>query len=164
MIVSRLADMKKLGGFHFNDSKYGDDDLDSGSINPFALFLIFNELTNAKKNKKLNSVSYMIDQSHNITDPIESLIMSAIEIQRAFAKSLLINYKILEKFQKKNDAIFSLNHLKNAFNIDVTPLLQMIRYESENVINPLEFYRNFNYIKKKSKIIKKKIDISATII
>ena len=88
MIVSRLADMKKLGGFHFNDSKYGDDDLDSGSINPFALFLIFNELTNAKKNKKLNSVSYMIDQSHNITDPIESLIMSAIEIQRAFAKSL----------------------------------------------------------------------------
>ena len=157
MIVSRLADMKKLGGFHFNDSKYGDDDLDSGSINPFALFLIFNELTNAKKNKKLNSVSYMIDQSHNITDPIESLIMSAIEIQRAFAKSLLINYKILEKFQKKNDAIFSLNHLKNSFNIDVTPLLQMIRYESENVINPLEFYRNFNYRKKKSKIRKKKI-------
>ena len=106
----------------------------------------------------------MIDQSHNITDPIESLIMSAIEIQRAFAKSLLINYKILEKFQKKNDAIFSLNHLKNAFNIDVTPLLQMIRYESGNVINPLEFYRNFNYRKKKSKIRKKKFDTSATIV
>ena len=164
MIVSRLADMKKLGGFHFNDSKYGDDDLDSGSINPFALFLIFNELTNAKKNKKLNSVSYMIDQSHNITDPIESLIMSAIEIQRAFAKSLLINYKILEKFQKKNDAIYSLNHLKNVFNIDVTPLLQVIRYESGNVIKPLEFYRNFNYRKKKSKIRKKKFDTSATIL
>ena len=151
MIVSRLIDLKKLGGFHFNDSKYGDDDLDSGSINPFMLFLIFNELTSAKQKKHLNSISYMMDQSHNITDPIESLILSAIEIHRAYAKSLLIDHKILDKFQKKNDAIFCLNHLKEAFNIDVTPLLEMIRYESGNAIHPIKFYRNLNYRRKKSK-------------
>ena len=80
MIVSRLIDLKKLGGFHFNDSKFGDDDLDSGSIDPYELFLIFNELTSASELNKFTNISYMIDQSHNVTDPIESLIQSANEI------------------------------------------------------------------------------------
>src|SRR3954465_14390497 len=75
MIVARLIQFGKLAGFHFNDSKYGDDDLDAGSIKPFQLFLIFNELVDAE----LNSVAgfdpaYMLDQSHNVTDPIESLM------------------------------------------------------------------------------------------
>ncbi len=83
MIVARLIQFKKLGGFHFNDSKYGDDDLDSGSINPFQLFLVFNELVDAADRKaKGFRPAYMIDQSHNVTDPIESLITSAGEIVR----------------------------------------------------------------------------------
>ena len=160
MIVSKLIDLKKLGGFHFNDSKYGDDDLDSGSINPFTLFLIFNELTNTKQ----KSICYMMDQSHNITDPIESLVTSAIEIHRAYAKSLLVNNRILNQYQSKNDAIMSLDHLKEAFNIDVTPLLEMIRLENGNAIKPVSFYRSLNYRKKKSKIRLKKNHITPGII
>ena len=78
MIVARLIQFGKLGGFHFNDSKYGDDDLDSGSIKPFQLFLIFNELVDAElRRRRTFNPAYMLDQSHNVTDPIESLMMSA---------------------------------------------------------------------------------------
>ncbi|MEG0880027.1 MAG: TIM barrel protein, partial [Janthinobacterium sp.] len=84
MIVARLAQFGKLGGFHFNDSKYGDDDLDSGSINPFQLFLVFNELADAAaRDGAAFHPAYMLDQSHNVTDPIESLMSSAVEVQRA---------------------------------------------------------------------------------
>ena len=105
MIVSRLIDLKKLGGFHFNDSKFGDDDLDSGSIDPYELFLIFNELTSASELNKFTNISYMIDQSHNVTDPIESLIQSANEIITAYVKSLLVDQKKLKSLQEKNDVI-----------------------------------------------------------
>ncbi|MDB2448677.1 L-rhamnose isomerase, partial [bacterium] len=83
MIVARLAQFGKLGGFHFNDSKYGDDDLDSGSIDPYQLFLVFNELVDIQRQDKTFAPFYMLDQSHNVTDPIESLIYSAGEVQRA---------------------------------------------------------------------------------
>ena len=84
-IVARLIRAKKLGGFHFNDSKYGDDDLDAGSIDPFRLFLVFNELVGAGEALAALNPAHMIDQSHNVTDPIESLIRSAGEIRRAYA-------------------------------------------------------------------------------
>src|SRR5205085_9992861 len=91
MIVARLAQFGKLGDFHFNDSKYGDDDLDSGSINPFQLFLVFNELADASLREGPSfKPSYMLDQSHNVTDPIESLMSSAVEVQRAFVQSALV--------------------------------------------------------------------------
>ena len=89
-IVSRLIRVQKLAGFHFNDSKYGDDDLDAGSVDPFRLFLVFNELVDAELRKaKGFNPAYMIDQSHNVTDPIESLISSAMEIQRSYANASL---------------------------------------------------------------------------
>src|SRR6267142_3055186 len=79
MIVARLIQFGKLAGFHFNDSKYGDDDLDSGSIKPFQLFLIFNELVDAELQKVPHfNPAYMLDQSHNVTDPIGSLILSTV--------------------------------------------------------------------------------------
>src|SRR5581483_398344 len=82
MIVSRLIQFGKLGGFHFNDSKYGDDDLDAGSIDPYRLFLVFNELVDAEQSVAKNfNPAHMLDQSHNVTDPIESLMLSAIEVQ-----------------------------------------------------------------------------------
>ncbi len=89
MIVARLIQFGKLGGFHFNDSKYGDDDLDAGSINPFQLFLVFNELVDAADRKALDvAPAYMLDQSHNVTDPVESLMSSAMELQRRYAQAL----------------------------------------------------------------------------
>ena len=152
MIVSRLIDLNKLGGFHFNDSKFGDDDLDAGSINPFELFLIFNELTLANKNGKLKDISYMIDQSHNVTDPIESLILSSNEIALCFTKSLLVDYDLLNELQDANDTIGAMQLLKTAFNTDVNPIVSMARYENSNAIDPISIYRSLNYKKNKSKV------------
>ena len=92
MIVARLIQFKKLGGFHFNDSKYGDDDLDSGAINPYQLFLVFNELVDAELADAPGfDPAHMIDQSHNVTDPIESLMVSAMEIERAYIQAHLVD-------------------------------------------------------------------------
>ena len=152
MIVSRLIDLKKLGGFHFNDSKFGDDDLDSGSIDPYELFLIFNELTNASELNKFTNISYMIDQSHNVTDPIESLIQSANEIISAYVKSLLVDQKKLKSLQEKNDVIGASMILKEAYSIDVSAIIKKIRYENHNAIEPINTYRQLNYRQQKSKI------------
>ena len=164
MIVSRLIDVNKLGGFHFNDSKFGDDDLDAGSINPYELFLIFNELTAASQNNKIKNIAYMIDQSHNVTDPIESLILSANEIVNSYAKSLLVNYSLLDKAQDNNDAIQSMQILKTAFNTDVSPLVAMARYENGNSIDPISTYRTLDYKKKKSLTRKNKSGSSSGIV
>ncbi len=95
-IVARLHAFGKLGGFHFNDSKYGDDDLDSGSINPHQLFLVFNELVIAEHGQGDNfNPAYMIDQSHNVTDPVESLLSSAEAIGAAFVKALMVDRSVL---------------------------------------------------------------------
>ena len=164
MIVSRLIDVNKLGGFHFNDSKFGDDDLDAGSINPYELFLIFNELTAASQNNKIKNIAYMIDQSHNVTDPIESLILSANEIVNSYAKSLLVNYSLLDKAQDNNDAIQSMQILKTAFNTDVSPIVAMSRYENGNSIDPISTYRTLDYKKKKSLTRKNKSGSSSGIV
>ena len=152
MIVSRLIDLKKLGGFHFNDSKFGDDDLDSGSIDPYELFLIFNELTSASELNKFTNISYMIDQSHNVTDPIESLIQSANEIITAYVKSLLVDQKKLKSLQEENDVIGASMILKEAYSIDVSAIIKKIRYENHNAIEPIYTYRQLNYRQQKSKI------------
>lgn len=146
MIVSRLIQFKKLGGFHFNDSKYGDDDLDSGAIHPYQQFLIFNELVDAEHRQQEGfGPNYMLDQSHNVTDPIESLINSATEVQRSYIKALLIDRSALEHHQEFNDALMSSNTLKAAFNLDVSPILAMARYRSGGAIEPLEVYRESGY-------------------
>src|SRR5512134_3597828 len=105
MIVSRLIQLGKLAGFHFNDSKYGDDDLDSGSIKPFQLFLIFNELVDAELARVPGfAPAYMLDQSHNVTDPLESLMTSAVELVRAYVQAHLVDRAALAEAQEKNDA------------------------------------------------------------
>ena len=102
MIVARLVQFGRLGGFHFNDSKYGDDDLDAGSIEPFRLFLVFNELVEAELRRAPNfKPAHMLDQSHNVTDPIESLMTSAIELQRAYAQALIVDRKTLHESQDR---------------------------------------------------------------
>ncbi len=150
MIVSRLAQFKKLGGFHFNDSKYGDDDLDSGSINPYQLFLIFNELVEISVKDNSFSPAYMLDQSHNITDPIESLMLSAVELTRNYAKALIVDRTLLQEYQQNNDVIMANQLMKNAFHTDVEAILAMARYRSGGAVNPLMCYRDSGYRKQKS--------------
>ncbi|KJV09145.1 sugar isomerase [Elstera litoralis] len=146
MIVARLVRFGKLAGFHFNDSKYGDDDLDSGSINPFQLFLIFNELVDAAQRGTPGfAPAYMLDQSHNVTDPIESLMNSAMEVQRRYAQALLIDRAALTEAQTACDALGAHNILKQAFNTDVSPLLAEVRHRAGGAIDPLALYRASGY-------------------
>lgn len=145
MIVARLAQFGKLGGFHFNDSKYGDDDLDSGSIDPFQLFLVFNELADATLRDGGFKPAYMLDQSHNVTDPIESLMSSAVEVQRAFVQAALVDRAALAGFQEANDALQSAQALKKAFRTDVSPILAMARLRSGGAIDPVAAYRASGY-------------------
>jgi len=146
MIVARLFQFGKLGGFHFNDSKYGDDDLDSGSINPYQLFLVFNELVDAeRRDPEKFDPAYMLDQSHNVTDPIESLINSAIEVQRAYVQALLVDRAGLEGYQDENDVMMANSTLKSAYNTDVSPILAMARQRSGGAIDPIVTYRKAGY-------------------
>jgi L-rhamnose isomerase/sugar isomerase len=151
MIVARLIQFGKLAGFHFNDSKYGDDDLDSGSVKPFQLFLVFNELVDAE----LSAVpgfdpSYMLDQSHNVTDPIESLMTSAVEVVRAFVQAHLVDRAALRHYQETNDPMMALQTLKDAFTADVGPILAMARHRAGGAIDPVATFRAIGYREKKA--------------
>ncbi|SFJ89802.1 L-rhamnose catabolism isomerase [Bradyrhizobium sp. Gha] len=151
-IVARLVRFGKLAGFHFNDSKYGDDDLDSGSVEPFRLFLVFNELIDAERRKTEGfAPAYMIDQSHNVTDPIESLMQSAIELQRAYAQALIVDRAALEAAQEANDALGAHIELKRAFTTDVSPLLAVARLRAGGAIAPIAAYRQSGYRAQKAK-------------
>lgn len=153
MIVARLVHAQKLAGFHFNDSKYGDDDLDSGSINPFQLFLVFNELVDAAQTGAAEfDPAYMLDQSHNVTDPIESLMTSAVTVQRCYAQALLVDRTALTAYQDSNDVLMAAQTLKQAFHTDVTPLLQKIRMEAGGAADPVMAYRASGYRKQMAAI------------
>jgi L-rhamnose isomerase / sugar isomerase len=146
LIVARLIAAGKLAGFHFNDSKYGDDDLDSGSVAPYRLFLVFNELVAAEHEKVSGfNPAYMLDQSHNVTDPIESLMMSAVQCQRSYAQALLVDRSALDAAQAANDALQATLLLKRGFETDVTPLLQQLRLEQGGAVDPLAVYRSSGY-------------------
>jgi L-rhamnose isomerase/sugar isomerase len=150
MIVARLIQFGKLGGFHFNDSQYGDDDLDSGSIKPFQLFLIFNELVDAELEHASGfDPAYMLDQSHNVTDPIESLITSAVELTRAYVQAHLVDREALDEYQKTNDPLMALQTLKQAFTTDVAPILATARLRAGGAIDPIGAYRSSGYRGKK---------------
>jgi L-rhamnose isomerase / sugar isomerase len=150
-IVARLIHAGKLAGFHFNDSKYGDDDLDSGAIDPFRLFLVFNELVDAECRKARDfAPAYMIDQSHNVTDPIESLISSAIEILRCYVQASLIDRVALAAAQDQNDVMGAHRMLKLAYNTDVSPILGEARLRSGGALCPIETYRASHYRKHKT--------------
>jgi len=145
MIVARLTQFGKLGGFHFNDSKYGDDDLDTGSIDPYRLFLVFNELVDTELQNPNFDPMHMLDQSHNVTDPIESLMASAMEVQRAYAQALLVDRKALASCQENNDALMATATLKDGFRTDVEAILRMARYENNGAIDPVATYRKSGY-------------------
>ncbi|WNH10676.1 sugar isomerase [Thalassobellus suaedae] len=144
-IVSILMSKGKLGGFHFNDSKYGDDDLTVGSIKPYALFLIFNELVYGMKNNPQNpDLAWMIDASHNVKDPLEDLIQSLEAIQEAYAKALLIDQDELKSAQLNNDVVKCQEILQDAYRTDVRPLLEKARIENGGALSPINAYRSLD--------------------
>lgn len=151
-IVARLIRAGKLAGFHFNDSKYGDDDLDSGSVDPFRLFLVFNELVDAEIRRADGfAPAYMIDQSHNVTDPIESLMSSAVEIQRAYVQASLIDREALMAAQEASDVMLGHRLVKQAFVTDVSPILAEARRRNGGAIDPIGLYRHSGYRAQKSR-------------
>lgn len=165
MIVARLIQFRKLAGFHFNDSKYGDDDLDAGSIKPFQLFLIFNELVDAELNKVSGfNPAYMLDQSHNITDPIESLSISAIELTRAYVQAHLVDRFVLAEAQDNCDALLALSTLKQAFTTDVSPILAVARQRAGGALDPISTYRASRYRQAKAEERPAKIEVAVGIV
>ena len=141
-IVALLMHLNKLGGFHFNDSKYGDDDLSVGSLKPYQLFLIFCELVQGMKEIDNGELSWMIDASHNLKDPMEDLLQSITSIKISFAKALLVDYKKLKIAQKTNDVSACQVILQDAFNMDVRSLVSESCYGLGGAIDPLEAYRS----------------------
>ncbi|MGN6353787.1 MAG: sugar isomerase [Parafilimonas sp.] len=144
-IVALLLMEGKLGGFHFNDSKYGDDDLTVGSIKPYQLFLIFNELVEGMDAKGMNhatGLSWMIDASHNVKDPLEDLLQSVEAIMITYAQALLVDRKNLNEAQNNNDVVTAQEILQQAFRTDVRALVAEARLRSGGALNPLSVYRN----------------------
>ncbi|NNF32520.1 MAG: sugar isomerase [Saprospiraceae bacterium] len=144
-IVATLMMKGKLGGFHFNDSKYGDDDLTVGSVKPYALFLIFNALVYGMENNPQNPYpAWMIDASHNIKDPLEDLIQSLDAIQEAYAKALLVDQKLLSEAQEDHDVVKCQEIIQDAYRTDVRPLLEKARLNRGGALFPLQLYRNLD--------------------
>jgi len=146
-IVSILLMEGKLAGFHFNDSKYGDDDLTVGSINPYQLFLIFNELVQGMDARGMNhatDIGWMIDASHNVKDPIEDLLQSVQAIKIAYAQALLIDKQALLAAQNNNDVALAQEILQAAYRTDVRPLIAEASLLNGGALHPINTYRNLN--------------------
>lgn len=143
-IVATLMMQGKLGGFHFNDSKFGDDDLTAGAMKPYQLFLIFNELVEGMEDAGSNNPApaWMIDASHNLKDPLEDLLQSVEAIQLAYAQALLIDRSALEDAREANDPTLAQEILQEAFRTDVRPLIAEARLQAGGAINPIHVFRD----------------------
>jgi L-rhamnose isomerase/sugar isomerase len=144
-IVALLLMEGKLGGFHFNDSKYGDDDLTVGSIKPYQLFLIFNELVegmDARGMDHTTDLGWMIDASHNVKDPLEDLLQSVEAILITYAQALLVDRAALQSAQQNNDVVRAQEILQNAFRTDVRPLVAEARRRSGGALDPIQLFRD----------------------
>ncbi len=146
-IVAQLLDEGRLGGFHFNDRRYADDDLIVGSQNPFDLFCIFNEIASAgaEGNANAGRIAYMIDQSHNIEPKIEAMIQSVINIQTAYAKALLVDRAALRAAQETGDVLGAYRVLQAAYETDVRPLLSEVRVRQGLDPDPIAAFRASGY-------------------
>ena len=142
-IVATLMHQNLLGGFHFNDSNYGDDDLSTGSAKPYQLFLIFCELIGGVNDgaQAWNSISWMIDASHNTKDPLEDLIQALESISQAYAKALIVDRIKLTHCQNSGDVVGAQEVLQEAFLTDIRPLVREARIQSGGEPDPLAFFR-----------------------
>jgi L-rhamnose isomerase/sugar isomerase len=145
-IVALLLDEGRLGGFHFNARKYADDDLIVGTVNPFELFLIHNELVAAREAAR--DVAYMIDQSHNIEPKIEAMVLSVLNVQTAYARALIVDRAALAERQAAGDVLGAHRVLTDAFETDVRPLLAQVRVEMGLHPDPIAALRESGYEQK----------------
>ncbi len=147
-IVAILMTQKKLGGFHFNDSKYGDDDLTVASIKPYQFFLIFSELIDGMENTGNPELSWMIDASHNLKDPIEDLLQAVEAIKIAYAQALIVDRSLLRKAQESNDVAKAQEVLQHAFRTDVRSLVAESRSRMGGALDPVALFREQQVRKK----------------
>jgi len=148
-IVAYLIDEGRLGGFHFNSKKFADDDLTVGSINPYELFLIFNELIDGELDPAVDmNVAYMLDQSHNVKPKIEAMIQSVVNCQVAYARALLIDRDALKNARLAGDVVLAEETMLDAFRTDVRSLLAKVRAEMGLDVDPLKAYRASGYYEK----------------
>ncbi|HID50502.1 MAG TPA: L-rhamnose isomerase [Anaerolineae bacterium] len=153
-IVAFLLDEGKLGGFHFNNRKYADDDLIVGSVNPYELFLIYNELAGAAQSGDETvrdtavNVAYMIDQNHNIEGKMAPMIQSVLNCQEAYAKALLVSREQLAELQAAGEVLLAHNLLTDTYRTDVRPLLQQVRREMGTPLDPIAAYLASGYEEK----------------
>nr|MBI1229278.1 sugar isomerase [Cytophagales bacterium] len=145
-IVATLMMQSKLGGFHFNDSKFGDDDLTVGAMKPYQLFLIFNELVAGMEDPESTNPSpaWMIDASHNLKDPLEDLLQSVEAIQLAYAQALLIDRVALEEARERNDPTMAQEILQEAYRTDVRPLIAEARLQAGGALHPIQVFRTIS--------------------
>ncbi len=153
-IVAFLLDEGKLGGFHFNNRKYADDDLIVGTVNPYELFLIYNELADAElgasepAHTTANHVAYMIDQSHAVEGKLAPMIYSVLNCQEAYAKALLVPRRKLAAAQSEGDVLGAHYILTEAYRYDVRPLLAVVREEMGVPVDPIAAYWASGYEEK----------------
>lgn len=145
-IIAVLLDEGKLGAFHFNNRRYADDDLITGTVQPLDMFLIFKEIIDAELDGIRPDITYMLDQSHNIEPSIEGIIYSVMNIQTAYAKALLLDREALKAAQENNDVIEANRVVMKAFETDVQPLLAEVRTElGLSDVDPIRNYRESGY-------------------
>jgi L-rhamnose isomerase/sugar isomerase len=144
-IVAILAEEGRLGGFHFNNRKYADDDLIVGSVNPFELFLIFTELAALDEMPRLT-----IDQAHNIEPKVEALVLSVLNLQEAYAKALLVDRGALAEAQHTGDVLAAHRILLDAFETDVRPQCAQARAELGAAEDPIGELRASGYAERRA--------------
>jgi L-rhamnose isomerase / sugar isomerase len=146
-VVALLLDEGRLGGFHFNNRKYGDDDLIVGSVNPFELFLIYVELVEAEE-RAGTRIDYMIDQTHNIEPKMEAMILSVTNLQEAYAKALLVDRVTLAQARRAGDVLGAHRLLLDAYATDVRPLCARVREDLGAAADPIAAFKESGYAEK----------------
>ncbi len=150
-IVAFLIDEGMLGGFHFNDRKYADDDLTMGSIDPYQLFRIFYEIVAAEHEAGRDlDIAYMVDQSHNLKPKIEAMIQTVVTAQEHFTKAMLVDHEALDQARQRNDIVKAEMILRDAYNTDVRPFLGEYRKNRGLEADPLTAFRESGYAEKTS--------------
>ena len=145
-IVAFLIDEEMLGGFHFNDRKYADDDLTMGSIDPYQLFRIFHEITAAERERGGElDIAYMVDQSHNLKPKIEAMIQTVMTAQEHFAKALLVDCEALAAARARDDVVLAERTLQDAYQTDVRSWLAEYRRARGLPADPLTAFRESGY-------------------
>jgi L-rhamnose isomerase/sugar isomerase len=144
-IVALLLDEGRLGGFHFNNRRYADDDLIVGSVNPFELFLVYVELVEAEEGTRID---YMIDQSHNIEPKIEAMVLSVMNLQEAYAKALLVDRAALDAARHDGDVLGAHRVLLDAYATDVRPLCARVRDDLGAYADPITTFRQSGYLER----------------